>query len=196
MTDPAFALFDTPIGACGIAWRGETIIGTALPERSEARLRQRLSDRVGGGVERPASPHAAAAIAAIVNLLNGADERFPHIRLDWDRVGAFEQSVYRAAQAIPVGRTVTYGALAATIGDPGAARAVGAALGRNPYPIIIPCHRILAASGKSGGFSAPGGVETKFRILAIEQARRSGDGGLFAHLPLAVTPSRKSASPQ
>jgi methylated-DNA-[protein]-cysteine S-methyltransferase len=89
-----------------------------------------------------------------------------------------------------MGEVRTYGEIAEAIGSPGAARAVGRALGRNPIPIIIPCHRVLAASGGSGGFSAPGGTDTKFRILAIERARRSGAAELFEHLPLAVKPGR------
>jgi methylated-DNA-[protein]-cysteine S-methyltransferase len=101
----------------------------------------------------------------------------------------FERAVYAAARAIPRGETRTYGELAAALGQPGAAQAVGLALGRNPVPIVIPCHRILAASGGTGGFSAPGGVATKFRMLAIEGAVRGSESGLFENLPLAVKPA-------
>ena len=99
-----------------------------------------------------------------------------------------DQCLCAAAGGFPCGEVRTYGEIAQEIGDPGAARAVGAALGRNPVPIIIPCHRVLGSAGKSGGFSAPGGTETKFRMLEIEGAKRPGDPELFESLPLAVKP--------
>lgn len=137
--------------------------------------------------ERAPRPAVLAAIEAIVALLEGERTDLSFIDLDMSDVSAFERQVYAAARAIPIGETVTYGELAVAIEAPGAARAVGVALGRNPFPIIVPCHRILAAGGKSGGFSAPGGTDTKFRILRIERAQ-AGAGGLFDDLPLAVRP--------
>ena len=101
---------------------------------------------------------------------------------------AFDRSVYEAARRIPRGEVLSYGELAAQIGAPRAAQAVGRALGRNPVPIIVPCHRVLARGGGSGGFTAPGGLATKFRMLEIEGARRAGDPELFPALPLAVGP--------
>lgn len=185
---PAFALFETPIGVCGIVWRGETVAATALPDAVPGRTRTRLLARHPGAVESEPSPAIAALIAAIRDLLRGAAADFSSAALDFAGVSDFDRGVYQAALAIPLGRTVTYGEMAKSIGDPGAARAVGAALGRNPFPIIVPCHRILASGGKSGGFSAPGGTATKFRILQIERAGTGSDGGLFGHLPLAVKP--------
>ena len=102
------------------------------------------------------------------------------IPIDLKSVGSWEQSVYRAARDIPVGSTITYGTLAERLGDPGKARAVGQALGRNPWPIVIPCHRITAAGGRTGGFSAPGGAATKLKLLEIEGALAAEAMPLFA----------------
>ncbi|MEA3060226.1 MAG: methylated-DNA-[protein]-cysteine S-methyltransferase [Sphingomonadales bacterium] len=186
---PAYAVFDTAIGRCVLVWRGGLIIGAALPEADEERLRARLARRFAGAAEAPPPPFAAAAIALVVRLLAGQRVDLAEIELDLSDSSAFERAVYAAARAIPCGETRTYGELAEAIGQPGAAQAVGLALGRNPVPIIVPCHRILAASGKSGGFSAPGGVATKFRMLQIEGAMRPGEPSLFESLPLAVRPA-------
>ena len=101
------------------------------------------------------------------------------IALDLEDTPAFERRAYQAARAVPPGQTTTYGAIAATLGEPGAARAVGQAMGRNPFPIVVPCHRVLAISGGLGGFSAGGGVATKLRMLAIEGADAARQGDLF-----------------
>jgi len=133
-------------------------------------------------------PVVAEAIALVRRLLAGEKLLLHEIDVDLSRAPAFERSVWEAARRIPPGEVRTYGEIARELGQPGAARAVGVALGRNPVPIIVPCHRVLAGGGKSGGFSAPGGVATKFRILEIEGAQRAGEGGLFDTLPLAVKP--------
>jgi methylated-DNA-[protein]-cysteine S-methyltransferase len=112
------------------------------------------------------------------------------IAVDLGEASDFERQVYAAASAIPPGETRTYGELAAAIGAPEAAQAVGRALGRNPCPIIVPCHRIVGADGRSGGFSAPGGASTKLRMLDIERARRGSDASLFEQLPWAMKPDR------
>jgi methylated-DNA-[protein]-cysteine S-methyltransferase len=127
-------------------------------------------------------------LARVVRLLGGEKVAFDDVPLDLGSGSPIERQVWEAALCIPCGEVRTYGEVAREIGAPGAAQAVGAALGRNPIPIIIPCHRVLAGAGRSGGFSAPGGVSTKFRMLQIEQARRAEDGGLFETLPLAVRP--------
>jgi methylated-DNA-[protein]-cysteine S-methyltransferase len=184
-----FALFDTPIGRCAIVWLGDRIIGSSLPESTEARLRARLAVRFAGARETSPPAHAAEAIREIQRLLAGEKVDLSNIELGLDSTTNFEDHVYDAARRIPCGEVRTYGDIAQEIGEPGAARAVGAALGRNPVPIIIPCHRVLGSAGKSGGFSAPGGTETKFRMLEIEQARRPGDPELFESLPLAVKPN-------
>jgi methylated-DNA-[protein]-cysteine S-methyltransferase len=174
-----FAPFETPIGLCGIAWRGAHVIGTALPGSSRDELIRYFSRRFPDAEQyQPAGP-APAAIGAILRLLSGEPERFVGVPLSFDAASRFERQVYAAASAIPFGETRTYGQVAAALGEPGAARAVGRALGRNPLPIIIPCHRVLAADGRTGGFSAPGGVSTKMKLLDIERARAGDQPSLF-----------------
>jgi methylated-DNA-[protein]-cysteine S-methyltransferase len=183
-----FASFSTAIGACAIVWRDGAIVGAALPEAGPERMRARLQSRFPDIAEAVPPPPVAAAIDLVVRSLAGEDVDLSAIEVDLRAADDFERSVYAATCAIPRGQVRTYGAIAAALGAPGAARAVGAALGRNPIPIIVPCHRVVAASGGSGGFSAPGGVETKFRILSIEGARREADPLLFDALPMAVRP--------
>lgn len=165
-----FTFFDTAIGRCGIAWNGHGITATQLPEADSARAANRLSRRLPDAREAAPPPIVKAAIARIAAHLRGERVRYDGIVLDRRRVGAFERAVYDAAVAIPHGETRTYGALAASLGQPEAAQAVGQALGRNPWPIVVPCHRILGADGKVGGFSAPGGAATKLKLLEIEGA--------------------------
>lgn len=179
--------FDTPIGRCALVWRGAAIIGVALPETSGDIARSRLERRFPGAVETGPPPFAALAISKIVGLLAGQRVDLGDIPLDLHG-SDFERSVWDAARRIPRGEVRSYGDIAREIGAPQAAQAVGVALGRNPVPIIVPCHRVLAADGKSGGFSAPGGVATKFRILEIEGAKRAGEPELFESLPLKVKP--------
>lgn len=182
MDGAGFALFDTPIGRCGLAWGAHGLRGVQLPEASDeaglARLARRFPD-LG-----PAPGEAVRdVIDEIVRHLGGAPVDYRRVKLDFGGVHAFERSVYAAARAIPFGETRTYGALAAQVGDPLAAQAVGQALGRNPWPIIVPCHRITAAEGRTGGFSAPGGAATKLRLLEIEGALAPETLPLFAAGP-------------
>jgi methylated-DNA-[protein]-cysteine S-methyltransferase len=128
------------------------------------------------------------AVDAVVRLLSGEPEKFSSIEIDLSAVGEFERAVLEATFAIPPGETRTYGEMAAAVGSPGAARAAGRALGANPIPIIVPCHRVLASDGKSGGFSAPGGSATKLKMLEIEGARRGTEPGLFDRLPWRTKP--------
>ena len=186
---PGFALFDTPIGSCGIAWGEGGIVGLQLPEKDEPAARDRLAGRYPGSHEALPPPDIQRVIEAIVALLSGEAIDLSFVELDLGDVGDFERRVYDAARSIPPGRTLTYGEIAKKIGEPDP-RAVGKALGANPFPIVVPCHRVLGADGKVGGFSAPGGIETKIRILAIEKARTSDAPALFDELPLAVKPRR------
>lgn len=180
MTDRGFALFDSPIGRCAVAWEGDRIVGLQLPEASDSSALARL-DRRFRALALAEPPQAIAAlIARIVAHLGGTRVDYSLVPLALDRVGAFEASVYRAALAIPWGETRTYGALASGLGDPGAAQAIGRALGRNPWPIVVPCHRVTAADGRTGGFSAPGGAATKLRLLEIEGALAPASLPLFA----------------
>lgn len=167
--DAGFCLFDTALGRCGLAWSVRGLVAVSFPESSDAATRARLQRRSGAGEAAP-SPLAAGAIARIRDLIDGRAAALDAIPLDETGVADFERAVYAACRAIPAGHTKTYGDLAKTIGEPGAARAVGAALGRNPCPIVTPCHRVLAAGGGTGGFSAPGGVRTKLKLLEIERA--------------------------
>jgi methylated-DNA-[protein]-cysteine S-methyltransferase len=179
----AFSSFDTPIGRCAIVWRVGFIVGASLPEADDAALRLSIARRFPDATEAEPSPLIAAAIDAIRRLMDGATEDLANLAVDISALPEFERRVLEETRAIAPGETRTYGEVARSIGAPGAARAVGRALGRNPVPIIIPCHRILAASGKSGGFSAPGGASTKLRLLQLERARRGSEPQLFEHLP-------------
>jgi len=186
----AFFLFATPLGLCALVWRGEAIVGAALPEADAAAMRRSVERPFPGAVEAAPPAFVAGAADRVARHFAGDPQDFSDLPLDLSAASPFERAVYAAALAIPCGETRTYGDLAGTVGEPGAAQAVGTALGRNPVPILVPCHRILAGGGRSGGFSAPGGVGTKFRILAIEGARLPGEGaGLFEALPLAVRPA-------
>ena len=186
--ESGYALFDTAIGRCALVWRGGLVIGAALPDSSDERARASLKRRFPGAVEAQPPPFAARAVERITSLLAGGGTDLGDIPLDLDAGSDFERSVWEAARRIPCGEVRSYGDIAREIGVPQAAQAVGIALGRNPVPIIVPCHRVLAADGRSGGFSAPGGVATKFRILEIEGARRCGEPELFESLPLRVRP--------
>jgi methylated-DNA-[protein]-cysteine S-methyltransferase len=179
-----YALFETPIGLCAIVWGARGIVGTQLPEPGRGAAVRRLQQRFPDAHSGSPPSGIAAAIKRIEAVLGGAKDDFEELALDWRTVSAFDQAVYREAQAIPSGETITYGTLAARLGDPARAQAVGQALGRNPWPIVVPCHRITAADGRMGGFSAPGGRATKLKLLEIE-------GALAAEtLPLFGAPVR------
>src|SRR2546426_2499589 len=146
-----FTLFAPAIGPCGIAWSERGVAGLQLPEACEADMRSRLRRRFGSAQELPPPPRVAHAIAGIVALLRGEPVDLSGVPLDMDGVPLFHRRVYEFAQGIGPGRTLTYGEIATRLGEPGSARAVGQALGRNPYAIIVPCHRVLAAGGRLGG---------------------------------------------
>jgi methylated-DNA-[protein]-cysteine S-methyltransferase len=169
-----FALFDTAIGRCGVAWGERGVAGVQLPEAGERQTRARMLARFPAAGEATPPPEVRHVIDRIVAQLRGEVSDLSGIALDMDEVPAFHRRVYEAARAIPPGMTLSYGEIAARAGAPGAARAVGQALGRNPFPIVVPCHRVLAAGGKIGGFSAQGGIATKRRMLAIEGAQMNG----------------------
>ena len=174
-----YALFDTAIGRCAIAWTVHGVCGVQIPEDDEASTRSRLLRRWPDTPEAAPPPDVGDVIARCVALMEGRAIDFADCRLDLRGTSDFERQVYAAALTIPPGRTLTYGEVAQSIGDRGAARAVGAALGANPVPIVVPCHRVVASGGRSGGFSAPGGAKTKLRMLAIEQAGSAPPEGLL-----------------
>jgi methylated-DNA-[protein]-cysteine S-methyltransferase len=197
MMEQGFTLFDTDIGPCGIAWGERGVIAVQLPEASAVRTRARLMRRCPGAREAPPPPEVQAAIEGIVALLRGEARDLSHVALDMERVEEFDRRVYEIARNIPSGETLSYGEIAVGLGGRELARDVGQSLGRNPFPIIVPCHRVLAVGGKAGGFSANGGVTTKLRLLTIERARTSATPTLFdgdSAFGLAVKPRRRRSA--
>lgn len=183
MPDTSFAIFDTAIGPCGIVWNARGLTGVQLPKKDEAATRARVQQRYPSAVEAAPSPQTQVAIAGIVALLNGEPRDLTHIAIDNARTPEFNARVYAITRKVPPGQTITYGEIAAQLGDKLLARDVGTALGENPCPLVMPCHRVLAANGKPGGFSAAGGVVTKLKLLSIEGAQPGGPT-LFDRLPL------------
>ena len=181
MSEVEFALFDTAIGTCGIVWSERGIVAVQLPETNEPRTRARMLRRVPDAREAPPPPDVERAIAGIIALLRGEPAQLSDVGLDTSAIAPFNRRVYEIARSIPPGSTLSYGEIAARLGDPGAAREVGQALGENPFPLVVPCHRVLAAHGKMGGFSAPGGTVTKRRLLTIEGALADVELPLFDH---------------
>jgi methylated-DNA-[protein]-cysteine S-methyltransferase len=170
MTQTHYALFETVIGIAGIAWGDHGLIGVHLPER-DPRNNRRSFERRFPGVTEAAIPEALMpTVEGIRALMRGEKADLISAPLDIGRVPAFNAKVYAIARAIPPGETMTYGEIAVQLGDRLLARDVGAAMGANPWPIVVPCHRVTAAGGKPGGFSARGGVNTKLKLLAIEGA--------------------------
>jgi methylated-DNA-[protein]-cysteine S-methyltransferase len=165
-----YCVFDTAIGPCGIAWGERGLTRLQLPDSDRSATEKRLR----ASAARPNETPPAAIDQVIANIqcyMTGRSMDFAAAVIDLAGIGEFEREVYQAARAIPWGRTLNYGELARQTGAPGAARAVGRALARNPVPIIIPCHRVLAKGHRIGGFSAPGGIFAKERLLALEGVR-------------------------
>ncbi len=157
-------VFPTALGACSIAWEDIAVTGFGLL-------------RPPGRAEPTPPPDWVAALVTRVkqHLENGAED-FADAPLAWDRVSEFQARVYRAALKVKAGHTATYGDLARAIGEgPVAARAIGTALGQNPWPLLVPCHRFVGADGHMTGFSAPGGIKTKLRLLALEGSELFAD---------------------
>jgi methylated-DNA-[protein]-cysteine S-methyltransferase len=159
-TDERILTLQTPVGACRLVWSDAGL----------ARVRL-IAPEQAAEADEPAchAPDGLKAVAAMLeNYFAGAPVDFSAVALDWREVSASDADIYAALRKVGHGRTTTYGALAVAAGRPGAARAVGSAMGRNPWPIVVPCHRVLAAQDRLGGFSAPGGIATKRRLLALE----------------------------
>ena len=173
-----YTLFDTPIGFCGLAWNSRGVIGVQLPEDDASRTRSRIAKRFPGTSEASPPPSIQTIIADVIALLQGDARDLSAVPLDMEGVPDLHRRVYDVARSIPPGRVLTYGEVAARVGI-GNARLIGQALGRNPFAIIVPCHRVVAAGGKLGGFSANGGSLTKRRLLAIEGAQRDDSPTLF-----------------
>jgi methylated-DNA-[protein]-cysteine S-methyltransferase len=171
-TNRPLLTFDTALGRCGIRWSDFGITGVLLP-----------STATGGPVALPDPAAVPAevrdAIEGIRAVLDGKRRDLRDIRLDERDIDPFRRRVYAAARDVQPGTIATYGQVARAIGEPDAARDVGAALARNPTPVIVPCHRVVAANGALHGFSAPGGIETKRRMLQLEGAPGFGQQVLF-----------------
>ncbi|HWV97375.1 MAG TPA: methylated-DNA--[protein]-cysteine S-methyltransferase [Xanthobacteraceae bacterium] len=179
MTQHPFASFETAIGVCGVVWGPHGIIGVQLPMSGEGRTRLRLQQRYDAIVETPPPADVQYAIDGMIELLDGKPRDLTDIALDLTDVPDFHRQVYGIARTIAPGKTLTYGDIAKRIGGVELSRDVGQALGRNPCPIVVPCHRVLAAGGKPGGFSANGGVATKLKMLEIEGALVNYTPSLF-----------------
>lgn len=190
--DLSFALFDCAIGRCGIVWRARGIAGVQLPEKSEQATRSRLLRHYRTARETSPTADVQRVIDRICALLRGEAVDLSNVTLEDDGLPPFNRHVYEIARSIRPGATLSYGEIAERLGDRTLAREVAQALSQNPFPIIVPCHRVLAAGGKMGGFSGPGGVRTKLRLLSIEGARY-GEPGLFERLPWTA-PVRRRAS--
>lgn len=186
MTEFGVALFDTAIGRCGIAWSSEPervsarvrVRAVALPEATADRTLRRLN---AGRVvaEFPPPPQIAEVAQRIAALMQGQPDDLRDVVVDLDALPQFCRDVLEVTRGIDPGRTLSYGAIAVALGLPGAARAVGRALGSNPCPIIVPCHRVLASDGSMHGFSAAGGIATKRRMLQLEGAIPLDEPTLF-----------------
>jgi methylated-DNA-[protein]-cysteine S-methyltransferase len=188
MAEQNFALFETAIGAVGIVWNARGLVGVQLPERDAAATWARVRKRYPQAQEATPPPEVKDAIDGMTALLRGEPRDLTGVVIDNDGTPEFNAKVYAVTRTIPPGKTMTYGEIAERLGDKLLAREVGQALGQNPCPIVMPCHRVLAAGGKSGnfksgGFSASGGVVTKLRLLSIENAQPGGPT-LFDKLPL------------
>lgn len=179
----AFVVFDTPLGPCALAWSEAGVTAVQLPEATRAataaRLRARRPDAGDELALRAAPPWVRDAAARIADHLGGKPQDLSRVPLDLVGVSPFGATIYRALQRVPSGQTTSYGALAVDAGSPGASRAVGRAMAQNPYPLLVPCHRVLAAGGKAGGFTAYGGLVTKERILASEGLALDRQASLF-----------------
>jgi methylated-DNA-[protein]-cysteine S-methyltransferase len=169
MSDMQYFIFETTSGFCGIAWSDAGVARFQLPARSAESAERMMRRRAPDAVPGQPTPDVGEVVAAAQRYFEGKETDFTQLRLDLDGQDAFFKRVYAAARRIKWGQTTTYGALASELGGgPETARDVGQAMASNPIPLIIPCHRVLAAGGKIGGFSAPGGAAAKMRMLVLE----------------------------
>jgi methylated-DNA-[protein]-cysteine S-methyltransferase len=170
MSQVAYALFPTRIGSCAVLWRGGALTGVLLPATDENAAITAINARARDAVAAQPPASIGCVIDRITQLCAGKPVGFDDACMDRSRIEPFANQVYDILMRVPFGEMTTYGAIAAEIGDRNLSRAVGAALGANPFPIVIPCHRVVGADGRLGGFSAPGGGDTKRRLLDIEGA--------------------------
>lgn len=189
MAGRGYTVFDTPVGRCGIAWSPLGIVGVQLPEAREIETRRLLLRQFPESRELRPPPEIEIAVEAIVTLLGGQPADFSDVTLDMREVQPFPRRVYEFTRTIPRGETLTYGEVAARLKAAGASHTVAQAIARNPFPLIVPCHRVLEAGGYTDRMCANGGSISKRRLLSIEGARGTSSPTLFDVL-LPVAPAR------
>jgi methylated-DNA-[protein]-cysteine S-methyltransferase len=188
----SYHVFETAIGWAGIAWCDPVsgnggLIGSHLPERDPGIVRRTFFRKFPDAQETPLPAEYEQLVEGVRALMRGEKADLSSAQLDLARVPEFNARVYEIARQIPAGETLTYGEIAVKLGDRLLARDVGVALGQNPWPIVVPCHRVTAAGGKLGGFSARGGASTKLKLLQIE-------GAAAAAVATQEKPARKTPS--
>lgn len=168
---PMFATTPTTLGVFGVVWTERGIVRTWLHDRTDARTREQIHRAFPTASEGAPPARVAAAMSDVAALLAGEPRALLDPDLDMHAIPDFDRRVYELARTVPPGETITYGEIARTLGEvPMRARDVGQALARNPFAPIVPCHRVVAAGGRLGGYSAPGGAATKRRLLELEGA--------------------------
>jgi methylated-DNA-[protein]-cysteine S-methyltransferase len=180
--EPGWTLFDSAIGRCAIAWSPHGVVGVQLPEGTDAETAGRIRRHVPRASRSEPPPAVAAAIAALQALVAGDRSGvsvLAEVSIDYGRLPDFERRAYEDLRRVPPGATTTYGEIARRLGESAAAQAVGQAMARNPMPLLVPCHRVLASDGTLGGFSGPGGVAQKRQLLEIEGAAAVAQRSLF-----------------
>jgi methylated-DNA-[protein]-cysteine S-methyltransferase len=180
-----YAMFETPLGHCALAWNDDGVTGFQLPEETPDATRERLLAKAKeagaeGAKMRGLPKWVKDAIDRVRAHLGGKPQELAAVPIDLSRASDFDAKIYRALQGVPAGKTTTYGELAKLVGSPGGSRAVGRAMATNPYPLLVPCHRVVASGGKAGGFSAYGGLLTKEKLLALEGGALRAQTSLFA----------------
>ena len=190
MSGRGYTIFDTMIGRCGIAWGHAGIVGVQLPEGREIETRRRLYQLYPDSREQRPPPNVEVAIEGIAALLRGQPGELNDVPLDTTGIHAFNVRVYQLTQAIPLGETRTYGEIATRLGAPGAVHSVAQALAKNPFVIIVPCHRVLEAGSYADRMSPHGGSISKRRLLSIEGARSAVSSKTLFDVLLPVAPPR------
>ncbi|HWJ20380.1 MAG TPA: methylated-DNA--[protein]-cysteine S-methyltransferase, partial [Geobacterales bacterium] len=190
MAARGYSIFDTAIGRCGIAWSHAGVVGVQLPEAREIETRKRLFRLYPDAREQRPPPDVEIAIEAITALLRSEPSDLADVALDLDGIPAFHARVYAFTRRIPRGETITYGEIAAKLRLSGAVHSVAQALARNPFVIIVPCHRVLEAGGYADRISPYGGVISKRRLLSIEGARGTTTSKTLFDVLLPVAPPR------
>lgn len=168
----ALTFFPTALGTCGLAWNDTGLTGFQLPEKSREETEQKLTARAHSkSTDTPRPPWVRRLVERVQLHLAGQLQDFSDVPLNWTQVSDFQQAVYQQTRAIKAGDKKSYGELARLVGlDNKAARAIGVAMAQNPWPLIVPCHRVVSATGKMTGYSAAGGIRTKTRLLVLEGA--------------------------